>query len=373
MKLPRNRLKGIPVVLLYIASVFLQSQTYYFPLVFKNWPPPLYSTSVYIQNPDPAKMYDLGCALGTRDAATAGKQDSLVILDFGKMWIFDNAQGQKTIGVRTFSDPLNGYYRHNLSIAELEFRAQQYALGYWVCSANDKVSHLTLGIGTNSFDFFGQTNLAQENLRGIMTDFGRNWAAMVSRLNSWATIRGLGSQVFFTGAIDIEWAGPDKDDHLYYWHSPYVVRGWTDAFDANDGNGSAIYFNYGACVGCPIEPSPSWVYTPALPWRQEDIWYVSWGVQPGFALPEIYRNDGYLARQWAAVSKYGALYKGSRIIFTGAMTQMVACQQRGGNECETLDNTPAEGWGQLVDAVNAETYTEQPYPQFSTDIRWQFK
>ena len=89
----------------------------------------------------------------------------------------------------------------------------------------------------------------------------------------------------------------------------------------------------------------------------------------------MYRNDGFLARQWAAVSKYGNLYLGSRIIFTGAMTQMQACQQRLASDpsCSSLDNTPAEGWGQLVDAVNAETFTEQPLPQYSTDIRWQFK
>lgn len=355
------------VVLAVIASLLLQAPTYYFPLVFKNGPAPLYSTSYYIQNGDPALMYDLGCQLGTRDAATPGTQDSLVILDFGKMWIFNG-----TYGVRTFGDPNNGGARQNLSITDLEVRAQNFARGYWVCSANDKASQLTLGIGTNNFDFFNQKNYAQDNLRGIMVDFGRNWANMINRLNGWGATTGYNLQVLFTGAIDIEWAGPDPADGLYYWHSPYVVRGWVDAFDASD-NKKSIFFNFGACVGCPTSPSLSWRYNNALPWSQEDVWYVSWGSQPAFAVPEIYRNDEYLARQWAAVSKAGALYFGSRIIFTGAMTQMQACQQRGGTECLTLDNTPAEGWGQLVDAVNAETFTAQPFPQYSTDIKWQFK
>jgi hypothetical protein len=73
------------------------------------------------------------------------------------------------------------------------------------------------------------------------------------------------------------------------------------------------------------------------------------------------------------VSKYGSLYDISRIVFSGVMTQMQACQQRGGEECKTLDNTPVEGWGQLVDAVNADPLTVSPLPVWSTDIKWQFK
>jgi len=361
------------VALAIIASLVLQAPTYYFPLIFKNGPAPLYSTSYYIQDGDPAKLWQLGCQLGTRDATTSGKQDNLVILAFGKMWQFLNKQGVQTIGVRAYTNPNTGL-RQNLSIPDLEALAQNFAVGYWVCSANDKASQLTLGIGTNSYDFFNQTNLDPNNLRGIMNDFGRNWANMVNRLNAWGAATGYNRQVLFTGAIDIEWAGPDPIDHLYYWHSPYVVRGWVDAFDLADNNAS-IFFNFGACVGCPTAPSPSWVYSPNLPWSQGDIWHVSWGSQPAFALPEIYRNDGFLARQWAAVSKYGSLYMGSRIIFSGAMTQMVACQQRRASDssCDSLDNTPVEGWGQLVDAVNADAFTEQPLPQYSTDIRWQFK
>ena len=372
MKKLKPLVRTAPLVLVVIAALLLQGQTYYFPMIFKSSPAPLYSTSYYIQNGDPVKMYDLGCQLGTRDAVTPGAQDSLVILDFGKMWIFNNNQGNTTIGVRTFGDPNNGGARQNLSIADLEIRAQNFASGYWVCSANDKASQLTLGIGTNTFDFFNQENYAQDNLRAIMTDFGRNWANMVNRLNAWGAMTGYNLQILFTGAIDIEWAGPDPTDGLFYWQSPYVVRGWVDAFDGSD-NKKSIFFNFGACVGCPTSPSLSWVYTNALPWTQQDIWYVSWGSQPAFAVPEIYRNDGFLARQWAAVSKAGSLYFGSRIIFSGAMTQMVACQQRGGTECNTLDNTPSEGWEQLYGAVNAETFTAQPFLQYSTDIKWQFK
>jgi hypothetical protein len=354
------------VVLAVIASLLLQAPTYYFPLVFKNGPPPLYSTSYYIQNGDPNQTYKLGQELGIRDAATPGTQNSLVILDFGKMWVTNGVYG-----VRLFSDPTKGYIRENLSFAELEIHAKSFAKGYWEWSRGDNASHVTIGVGTNNYDSFNQTNIAQDNLRNVAIDFGRNWAGMINRLNAWGVSTGYNSQILFTGAIDIEW-GQDKDG-VYRWNTPYVTRGWTDAFDGND-NGNSIFFNYGACVGCPTSPSLIWRYNSVLPWTQADVWYMSWGAEPAFAIPEIYSNNGVLARQWAAVSKYGSLYLGSRIVFTGAMTQMQACQQRSDDpDCPELDNTPAEGWGQLVDAVNAETYTAQPFPQYSTDIKWQFK
>jgi len=137
---------------------------------------------------------------------------------------------------------------------------------------------------------------------------------------------------------------------------------------------SSIYFNYGACVGCPTSVDLSWYYTAQMPWTQDHVWYVSWGAPPAYAVPEIYRNDGYLARQWAAVSQYGSLYQTSRIVFSGVMTQWGACQQRAGSDptCETLDNTPEEGWYQMVGAL--QTINDPtPYPRWSTDIRWQIK
>ena len=86
---------------------------------------------------------------------------------------------------------------------------------------------------------FNQTNLNQNNLRGLAEDFGRNWAGMVNRTNGWALSSGFSQQILFTGAIDIEW-GQDSDG-VYRWNTPYVTRGWTDAFDGND-NGTSVYF-----------------------------------------------------------------------------------------------------------------------------------
>ena len=61
MKKLKPLVRTAPLVLVVIAALLLQGQTYYFPMIFKSSPAPLYSTSYYIQNGDPAKMYDLGC------------------------------------------------------------------------------------------------------------------------------------------------------------------------------------------------------------------------------------------------------------------------------------------------------------------------
>src|SRR3990172_12471641 len=97
-RFPMTKLRLLTLAI--IASLVLQAPTYYFPVFFKNWPPPLYSTSYYIQNGDPALMYDLGCKQGKIDLAAPGRQDSLVILDFAQMWKENNVYG-----VLGFSDP----------------------------------------------------------------------------------------------------------------------------------------------------------------------------------------------------------------------------------------------------------------------------
>ncbi|MHB1118507.1 MAG: hypothetical protein ACYC6H_10760 [Bellilinea sp.] len=374
VKQPSKSWKPLLVITL-LASLLLQGQsnplgtTIYFPIVFKNAPTPLYATSYYIQNADPALMYTLGCNLGTRDATTPGQQDSLVVLDFAQMWI-ENGE----YGALGFRGPNNNYEWPFFNFDEIKLASKSFANGYWVCSANDKISNLTLAVGTNSVGSFNQSDKSQGNRHEVASVFGAKWADMVKELNTCGVNEFYCSQVLFTGAIDIEWS-LEKINDIYIWNTPYVTRGWVDAFDMNDLNQS-IFFNYGACVGCPIVPNLSWKYSTAMPWTQADAWYVSWGSKPAYAVPEIYDNDNMylLANRWAAVSKYGALYQSSRIVFSGVMTQMQACLQpshRDGS-CDTLDNTPAEGWSQLVDAINMDAYTVSPYPRWSTDIKWQY-
>jgi hypothetical protein len=50
------------------------------------------------------------------------------------------------------------------------------------------------------------------------------------------------------------------------------------------------------------------------------------------------------------------------------MTQRIACAQR--PSCEGMDNPPADGWRQLLYAVNSDPATAQAALPFSTDIRY---
>jgi len=181
------------VVLIMLASLLSMGQSsgynLYFPLIMKTTPP-LAATSYYIQDGDPAKLYDLGCALGDRDRITPGPQDNLVILDFGKMWTYQE-NGSPVYGVRLFS---NNGTRQNVSLIQMREIAKQFAYGYWYCTKEDLSSHLTLGVGTNNYDHFNTTNLDPDNLRILAGDFGRNWAAIINDLNGWAVDVGYSPQ-----------------------------------------------------------------------------------------------------------------------------------------------------------------------------------
>ncbi len=361
------------------SSNAVQSTTALFLPLISTWQPPPappYASSIYIQNPTRDALYNLGCSQGSRDRNLPGRQDNLIVLAFGKMWLVN---GEYT--VRTFSNPSSGL-RANLTFTDLENRARDYILGYVFCS--DGESLLTLAIGVNNYDDMNVDNDVhrfssnQGTLRSTAYAFGQRFADLAQRLNAWSAQNGYIGRVWTMGAINIEWAGPecnrDRTYCAYWWNTPYVTRGWVDGFNANSER-VQTFFNFGACVGCPTTPNPNWQYHTAMPWNQAEVYYVSWGAPPALPLPQIYRNDGYLARQWQAVSLYGDLYLGGAISFPGVMTQYQACQQRRTSDptCETLDNTPEEGWTQLMNELNRNNNTAQSALRWVTDIRWQIR
>ncbi len=359
---------------------FTPSSFLFLPLITRQDLPPAppYATSIYIQNPTSAELYNLGCAQGLRDQNMPGAQDNLVVLAFGKMWKVGNEYD-----LRTYINPNTGT-RTNLTFAQVETLAQNYLIGYLFCS--DGISQLALGIGSNNYDDMnidGDVNRFSDNqpaLRQTAYEFGRRFADAVHNLNNWIIASGYANRLWVMGALDIEWAGRESDGR-YWWNTPYVTRGWVEGFTANS-RGRELYLNYGACVGCPITPRPDWVFTTirdandvVMNWTQADVYDVSWGAPPALPLPEIYRKDGYLARQWQAVSLYGALYKGGKMTFAGAMTQYQSCQQRSGcissNPAYNLNNTSEEGWEQLFYWLNQDPRTAQELLRWVTDIRWQ--
>lgn len=355
------------------AGSTVQSSTILFLPLISIWQPPPappYATSIYIQDASNYALFNLGCSQGNRDKTLPGRQDNLIVLAFGKLWLVN---GEYT--VRTFTNPSTGL-RTNLNFTQLENLAKNYILGYLTCS--DGESLLTLAIGVNNYDDMNVDNDAgrfssnQGLLRSTAYAFGQRFADLAQRLNTWLAQNGYIGRVWTMGAMDIEWANRDRDGY-YWWNTPYVTRGWVDGFNANSGS-VQTFLNFGACVGCPITPNPNWLFHTSMPWNQAEVYYVSWGAPPALALPEIYRNDGYLARQWQAVSLYGYLYLGGAISFSGVMTQYQACQQRSSDPtCETLDNTPEEGWTQLMTELNRNPNTVQSVLRWVTDIRWQIR
>ena len=170
----------------------------------------------------------------------------------------------------------------------------------------------------------------------------------------WWSAAGYHSQVDAAGATDIEPSGGTVG----------ITKAWLDGCDAS---GGSIYYNFGSADGCPTSGANATPDSCAGNWDQSDLWRISWGLSPAFAVPEIYAAN--LSKQWQQISKYGTLGEGSRIIFRGSLTQKGACNQSG---CGSFDYTAAEGWNQFHDDLNGATATElHPTPlRFSADMRW---
>lgn len=328
------------------------STTVFLPFVSRQVIPRYDSTSYYVQTTDSVKAYDRGVQLGQADAKLSSMQDRLVILDFGQPW-YENGQFGTIVfrvgGVGEF------IFADMTRIADM---AKNFALGYWVGTGKNNALQLTLGIGTSNYlraDMVNTNNAYQH---------GKLWAQMVIDVNSWLKSQGYAGQVYAAGANDMELS----------WATPGLTRAWVNGFNAAD-NDSAIYYNYGACEGCPQSYYSSYSQWQGVNgWTPDDIWYISWGVQPAWVVPEIYLSSGANAKQWQTLSKYSASTKGTAILFQGAMTQYGACLQRGGctSSSSSVDtmNTPQEGGTQLWDYLNKDPATSINYLRWLTDIRY---
>jgi hypothetical protein len=291
--------------------------------------PPMASTSHYMQTADPDVAYDMGCEMGRgADAGTQPKQ-ALVVLAFGMPVRF----GEGTHGASLFSG-------RDQRTTEIRIAAQEMAHGFWACSLG-LGPKLTIAIGTSNYG------------RHVTYSHGQAWGGMVNRANEIIRQRGWNLQAAIEGASDIELS----------WSSPAAAGRWVDGYaDATE----HALINFGDAAGCP--PAGSSCGTAAHPeWEQSDVWNLAWGHSPAVPLPEIYLNSGVMAEQWHQVARFGVRRHASLMRFSGSMTQYAACREVG---CDrSTDNTPAEGWTQLYEALNSGDGTEQT-PRFSTDISW---
>ncbi|GAA5170592.1 hypothetical protein GCM10023321_68000 [Pseudonocardia eucalypti] len=178
---------------------------------------------------------------------------------------------------------------------------------------------------------------------------GASWARLVERVGANAPA----DRVTVTGALDGEpgWSKPD-------W-----ARGWVDAYVA--GTGRMLYAANSA-DGCAADGGKE---TCGNGWTMADVHYVSTGAKSTVvAVPQIYRTDGIQARQWAAISRWGAKNGAGPLRLVGVLTQETACQQRG--PCPRTGNSPNQALKQLADALNADSSTRLTTALISTDVAW---
>jgi hypothetical protein len=258
---------------------------------------------------DPNTLYNEGCS--------QHDQAGIVVLDFGQPWWDGYNYGSIIFGSNTFR-----------SVWDIEVAAESWIDGWWWCTPS-YTPHIRLAIGTSNY--LGYTGYGH----------GQAWAQMVNDVGGYVQSMGYSSQVDVAGASDME----------LDWNSASITRAWADGYDSAD---NWPYYNYGDAAGCPPYGSCD------NGWRQEDVWYVSWGVLPAYPLPEIYTDA--TSREWYRLSLYGYTYHGQAILISGTMTQWAAM-----GYCCT--NTPSQGYNQLNNKLNRDWRTRQTIP-WSTDITW---
>ncbi len=294
-----------------------------------NGAPP-WTISRYMSTVNTTTLYDLGCKLGTHDNGTAGTQDNVVILMFGRP-AYQNSTYGSLLYNNTFA-----------SVTQIEAAAEQFGRGYWVCTGGDTASTVRVVVGTSNYG------------TQVSAGHATAWAQMVNNVGTWLSSNGYSSQSSVAGGNDMETG----------WNTPSVTRAWLDAYDSV--NTYSLY-NFGDAGGCPQSGTTSTPGACNNGWNQEDIWYISWGSSPAWPIPQIYRTDGAMANQWQQVSLYAYLAHGSRMTILGSLTQYNSCLERG--PCPTTDNRPEVGWKQLSDKLNSDSRTAQSL-RWSTDISY---
>ena len=322
-----NRLFTSKFSALFFLSLFSILVAPWFTSVSLAATAPAYTLSHYVTYADSNTMYNMGCNLGTQDKNAGITYDNIVVLDFGSPQVSGGVYGVSTYG-NSFT-----------SMAGVENALENYAKGFYTCTGSN-LSTLRVVAGTSNYGSY------------VSYGHGQALANSVNNINSWLSTQGYTQYITAAGGSDMETS----------WNSPATTRSWADGYNSTHQYG---LYNYGDAGGCPKSQGG----TCNGGWTQGDIYYVSWGVPAGYALPEIYNTTGTNAAQWQQVSLWGYLNSSQgKITFSGAMTQYDACVQNGG--CTGTNNTPSAGWSQLYNSVNSDSRTAQSTLRWSTDMSW---
>ncbi len=311
------------------------SHNIFLPVVQKGYPPlpPSATTSRYVVTNDRNSLNRAGCNQGR-----AG-ESGIVVLDFGYP-VYNTVTGQ--YGTRLLVSPSYPYVSFN----DIEWLVTEFLSGYYAC-ATIPGQRIVLALGVNNHPRYG----------GVSSNHGRLWGQIVDAVENFINFPpSMAGKIAVAAAIDIE----------FNWNSSNATRSWIDAYQPINRN---AVFNFGSCDSCPWFGGTTWI--PANGWTYEDIYYVSYGFSLAWPLPEIYKTNGQNADQWQRVSRYSYNAHGRSMYFFGSMTQWYACQDTDPAACAsaTTNNTSAQGWTQLWQALNADPVTRQDL-LWSTDIRW---
>jgi hypothetical protein len=330
---------------------------------------PYSSTSYYLKSI--SSLTGLGNKLGTYDRTHSGKQDHLLILDYGyPVW---KAQGTGfEYGVQLVDDSHNQFQ----TMANVISSAVTFAREYFYSTGSDTISHLRIVIGVNNCCWY------VTGLYNRFPEHGARWAATVDSIRS--QISTYASQVDVVAGMDIEQHKPDKGG------DPYATYVWLNAYRDNsscyptpgmDNTTEGCFYNFGTMQpafstgGChtsaPDDPTVS-----SYNWNYCDVWYASWGVTKNnglrFArpLPEIYHGIGIHppwgsdANAWQDLNvfSYQQMSAGP-MFFVGTLTERTGCR----DNCGTGNNYPWEGF-QLLSRALASNVTTRQAMRWSTDI-----
>jgi hypothetical protein len=329
-----------------------ESLMIYIPLVKRPWSylpgiiVPPYSFSHYVTDFGASYTYlnSSGCDFGHKVVQLEGTHNFFVLLDFGRAYQF----GDGTYG----SQLINTYQAKHLY--EIQNAIINFASGFYTCSLGD-YSNVIIGIGINNSSSF-YTGYSH----------GYAWGAMVAQTNS--LITQYQSKVSVVGAANFE-LGMNGPNPTISW-----VNGYKYYMDQN-GLSQFPLFVVGDAAGCPTLDNNTDCGSEEFPsWSTWDVWYVNYGSDISFPIPEIYSNDWSQAEQWLMLSLYSDEYTAfGPIYISGSFTQKLACQQETNDpSCLYLDNSPEEGYKMLYTVLYSKTPTRNVLDalSFSSDISY---
>ncbi len=356
-------------------------RTIYLPAIAKTAPAPRPTTSYYILDTTPELLPSfqlLGCA-GAVEMQRQGIQPGFVALLFGAP-AYSQDKTSAPGGYGTLAP--NETYLTVDSINEAVWSwikgfVGGYSSSRYLCGlrpgqapARPKVV-LAIGVTNEPLMLSPLDSIdiqPAEVVTYTLEGHGAAWAGLINRLRQHVALNGWSDFLSVVAAYDAE----------VDYHSAAQTKAWLKGYKDNT---AYLYYHLGSCEGCP-NPSP---------WSQRDIWDLTAGAG-GPVVPQIYRTDGVMARQWSTIADIlrrtpdpTGGFPGSTLTpltFSGVLTQRKACDDRGGDSrppvsgstyCNNglLYNSPEQGWRQLYDTLSQRGLLRSL--PWATDIRYNWE